>query len=473
MLRSLRRTTRAFTSLVRPDLAAALARQSITSPTSIQREALPLAMGGADVLVNASTGSGKTLIFLLPLLQRLLEQPASSIDLHATAECLVLVPTAELAQQVRDVAAALAPEPVNAARLLIATPELWLGLRRPAPAAVAIDEADAILCAADGVARDAGAILHSLLPVDGAPPPQVLLTTATLRDAHAARLAAAFPAAHSLSHAGALARTLQQTFQYVPRESDKTARLLDLLDAAAAEPWLADAGAATMVFCSGDDEAEAVHARLAAHAAETGAPPPALLSGGASADARAAALRGVAAGDTSLLVCTDLAARGIDLPSVRHVVMYDLPRDATGFIHRAGRTARVGAAGRVSCLVQEHEIDLYRQLYEGEALPGTALGLSSGRQVAPAAARAPPAKNYGWVSRADSAHALAERSMAVDSRRVEGGAAAVPSPIPGGAAMGAEFGWADPHRCIPRVPETEPKRRKPRTAAEIHQGLVD
>ena len=71
---------------------------------------------------------------------------------------------------------------------------------------------------------------------------------------------------------------------------------------------------------------------------------------------------------------------------------------------------------------------------------------------------------------ADSAHALAERSMAVDSRRVEGGAAAVPSPIP---AMGAEFGWADPHRCIPRVPETEPKRRKPRTAAEIHQGLVD
>ena len=66
--------------------------------------------------------------------------------------------------------------------------------------------------------------------------------------------------------------------------------------------------------------------------------------------------------------------------------------------------------------------------------------------------------------------ALAERSMAVDSRRVEGGAAAVPSPIP---AMGAEFGWADPHRCIPRVPETEPKRRKPRTAAEIHQGLVD
>ena len=171
-------------------------------------------------------------------------------------------------------------------------------------------------------------------------------------------------------------------------------------------------------------------------------------------------------------MCTDLAARGIDLPSVRHVVMYDLPRDATGFIHRAGRTARVGAAGRVSCLVQEHEIDLYRQLYEGEALPGTALGLSSGRQVAPAAARAPPAKNYGWVSRADSAHALAERSMAVDSRRVEGGAAAVPSPIPG-AAMGAEFGWADPHRCIPRVPETEPKRRKPRTAAEIHQGLVD
>ena len=92
MLRSLRRTTRAFTSLVRPDLAAALARQSITSPTSIQREALPLAMAGADVLVNASTGSGKTLIFLLPLLQRLLEQPASSIDLHATAECLVLVP---------------------------------------------------------------------------------------------------------------------------------------------------------------------------------------------------------------------------------------------------------------------------------------------------------------------------------------------------------------------------------------------
>ena len=293
--RALRRTTGALTS--RPaDLAAALARQSITAPTSIQREALPLAMAGADVLVNASTGSGKTLIFLLPLLQRLLEQPASSIDLHATAECLVLVPTAELAQQVRDVAAALAPEPVTVARLLIAT----LGaVARPAPrapAAVAIDEADAILCAADGVARDADALLH-LLPVDGAPPPQVLLTTATLRDAHAARLAAAFPAAHSLSHAGALARTLQQTFQYVPRESDKTARLLDLLDAAAAEPWLADAGAATMVFCSGDDEAEAVHARRCARGGDRRAAARAPLR--RRLGRRARALRGVAAGETA------------------------------------------------------------------------------------------------------------------------------------------------------------------------------
>ena len=84
---------------------------------------------------------------------------------------------------------------------------------------------------------------------------------------------------------------------------------------------------------------------------------------------------------TQLLVCTDLAARGLDFPHVRHVVMYDMPKDVTAFIHRAGRTARRGERGLLSCLYTPHDWDLHREVIEGEGAKGelTPLQRSGGR----------------------------------------------------------------------------------------------
>ena len=93
---------------------------------------------------------------------------------------------------------------------------------------------------------------------------------------------------------------------------------------------------------------------------------------------------------TQLLVCTDLAARGLDFPHVRHVVMYDMPKDVTSFIHRAGRTARRGEWGLLSCLYTPHEWELHREIIEGEGRQGelTPLQLSGGRSSEQRAAAA-------------------------------------------------------------------------------------
>ena len=93
---------------------------------------------------------------------------------------------------------------------------------------------------------------------------------------------------------------------------------------------------------------------------------------------------------TQLLVCTDLAARGLDFPHVRHVVMYDMPKDMTSFIHRAGRTARRGEWGLLSCLYTPHERALHREIIVGEGRQGelTPLQLSGGRSSEQRAAAA-------------------------------------------------------------------------------------
>ena len=94
---------------------------------------------------------------------------------------------------------------------------------------------------------------------------------------------------------------------------------------------------------------------------------------------------------TRVLLCTDVAARGLDFPDVRHVIMYDFPKDAPTFIHRAGRTARRGAGGLLTCFVAHADMPLYRQIRQGEAQPGTALQQSAGRHgAAPEPRQSPP-----------------------------------------------------------------------------------
>ena len=202
-----------------------------------------------------------------------------------------------------------------------------------------------------------------------------------------------------------------------------------------------------MIFCTEAPLASHVHELLAERRPTARA---LLLLESAPAPERVAAIDAFRRGDARTLVCTDVASRGLDLNTarheyrpesegrhttaatarqVRHVVMFDVPRDIAAFIHRAGRTARVGRDGLMSCLVQPHEVHLYRELHQGEAVPGTALHRSAGRAgVAPAAQRAKSAEQRGWLSRGDLG--TAERSMAVGSpKRSDDFASAVPDPI--------------------------------------------
>ena len=114
-------------------------------------------------------------------------------------------------------------------------------------------------------------------------------------------------------------------------------------------------------------------------------------------DARADALAVMRAAGPRVLVSTDVAARGLDFPDVCHVIMFDIPKDVAGFIHRAGRTARGGADGLVDVLAREDEVRWYLQLRAGEAMPGTPLHRHGGREgVARAGERAAEPKFYGW-----------------------------------------------------------------------------
>ena len=262
---------------------------------------------------------------------------------------------------------------------------------------------------------------------------QTILTSATVSQEDEAELRALVPRARRLSHVGVLAPTLERRFVAVRsnlthRKDDELLRLLRRTAAAPPRDGDGGAAAATMLFCTGARRArhvvellrhEVPWLRVAAlHGEcvreERDAALAAFHDGDAQACARgsvcvacacacgmcmacaqpsmhnAPAMLTMALRTTQLLVCTDLAARGLDFPHVRHVVMYDMPKDVTSFIHRAGRTARRGERGLLSCLYTPHEWDLHREIIEGEGRQGelTPLQLSGGRSSEQRAAAA-------------------------------------------------------------------------------------
>lgn len=303
MWRRVCRGSAAFSTLVRRELANALRELDVHSPNTVQDEALRLALSGHDLLCVAQTGAGKTLVSLLPILERLASTPQ--------AEALLLAPSSVLAAQHAATAKALAaglptpPAVVEAgadealagttrrARLIVSTPTDFLkhaaslGLTRPS--VVAIDEADALLCGPtpfDRRVSPAGATLlralDSLFAARAtggvaAAPPQWILTTAMLTTQHEAALHDRFspPPAGAPSGApagspagggmhivrqlaeggraaGALVPSLRQRFFYGPA-ARKDALLLRLLAEASEDEHMR--GGAALVFCRGADEA--------------------------------------------------------------------------------------------------------------------------------------------------------------------------------------------------------------------------
>jgi superfamily II DNA/RNA helicase len=343
--------SQSFASLgVSAEVEHALTARGIVEPFRIQTLVVPDALAGRDILGQAPTGSGKTLAFGLPLVERL------SAGERAPA-ALVLVPTRELALQVTQELSLLgAPRGLRAgaayggapvagqakklrgAHAVVATPGRLNDLVRrrlislDAIRILVLDEADRMLDM--GFRPQVEAILR-VLPKRR----QTMLFSATLDGevgalAHAyttnpSRFEAELPSQHSDGE-------VEHRFVAVTA-ADKVERLIKLLDA--------DRGLA-LVFVRTKRGADRLAHKLRGHGVEAAA-----MHGDMTQGARERALQRFRSGRVTTLVATDVAARGLDLEAISHVINYDPPEDSKGYVHRVGRTGRAGRAGQGTTLV--------------------------------------------------------------------------------------------------------------------------
>ena len=329
-----------------PALVQAAAAAGWHTPTPVQAAAIPAVLAGRDLLARAPTGAGKTAAFVLPLLQRLQQVPAGDRRLAV----LVLAPTRELAAQTARVLRTLAPQQravlavgglsINpqllalrgGVPLLVATPGRLLdlvahnALRLDGVQCLVLDEADRLLDL--GFADEVGRVL-ALLPAQR----QTLLFSATLPDTVSALAASALrdPLVVKAAAAGGGGPDITQR-AIVVDSARRTPLLRQLLRSAG---WQR-----VLVFVATQHASERVADKL-----RQGGVPAAALHGDLSSGRRAQVLADFGTGALQVLVATDLAARGIDLPQLGVVLNHDLPRSTVDHVHRIGRAGRAGAAG--------------------------------------------------------------------------------------------------------------------------------
>jgi ATP-dependent RNA helicase DeaD len=346
-------------------LVQALEALGYEEPTPIQREAIPILLSGRDLLGQAATGTGKTAAFALPMLERISNAERPDDD-GRTPRGLVLVPTRELAMQVSEAfhkyghaafGTCVIPvyggqaiqQQLRALRrgvdVIVATPGRALDhIKRGSMdlsdvRVVVLDEADEMLDM--GFADDLEAILGALPEKR-----QTALLSATM-----APKVAAIAARHlsdpvkvtirAQKPASGEAPRVRQTAYVVPRQHKLAAlgRILDMEDPASA-----------IVFCRTRGEVDQLTESLAAHGYRAAA-----LHGGLSQEQRDRVMRRFREGTAELLVATDVAARGLDIESVSHVVNYDVPSSPDAYVHRIGRTGRAGRAGVAITLAEPRE----------------------------------------------------------------------------------------------------------------------
>jgi ATP-dependent RNA helicase RhlE len=347
-----------FTSFhLHPDLLRGLDAMGFTVPTPIQKDAIPPAADGRDVLACAMTGSGKTAAFLLPILQRFIERPKPG------ARALVLAPTRELAAQIEEECRKLArftrirgaaifggvsmlPQEQAFRRgveILVATPGRLLDhLQRPYAKldrieVLVLDEADRMLDM--GFLPDIRRVMRAL----PAGPRQTLLFSATVPPAIAAlaRELLRDPVTIDVERPSAPATGITHAAYPVPGEL-KLPLLLEL----AKQPGVRN----MLVFTRTKHRAN----RLAEGLVRRGIAAD-RIHGNRSQSQRTAALAAFKSGTCRVLVATDIAARGIDVTGLSHVVNFDVPAAPEDYIHRVGRTARAEAVGDALTLVAPQE----------------------------------------------------------------------------------------------------------------------
>ncbi len=353
----------AFSALkLHPTLLRGVEEMGFVRPTPIQLQAIPLALEGRDLLANAVTGSGKTAAFLLPILHRLVDRP------RGTTRALVLAPTRELALQIEEDlrgmarytglksaavygGVGMAPQEEafrKGADVLIATPGRLLDHFQYAYATLAgleflvLDEADRMLDM--GFLPDIRRVLRHIPK-----PKQILFFSATMPPSIEALTGEILraPARVALQRRAAPAEGVTHSVYPVPAGL-RGALLVELLK----RGHMDDA----LVFTRTKHRAD----RLAKLLNRSGVSAE-RIHGNRSQAQRTKALAGFKAGEFRVLVATDIAARGIDVEALGHVVNFDVPTVPEDYIHRVGRTARADATGEAFTLVApEDEADLRR-----------------------------------------------------------------------------------------------------------------
>ncbi len=349
-------------------LLTTLAALGYEEPTPIQREAIPLLLAGRDVLAQAPTGTGKTAAFALPILAAL----ETGRALNGPASALVVVPTRELAMQVAEafqsygktlnlrVVPVYGGQPIHqqlrglsrGVDVVVATPGRAVDhLKRGSLALdkvriVVLDEADEMLDM--GFAEDLDAILAAT-PESR----QTVLFSATISPviAKIARRHLREPARVSV-HAEKSTRdgvALVRQTAYVVRRPDKLAALCRILDVE--DPTSA------LVFARTRGEVDDLAAALSGRGHDAAA-----LHGGLVQEGRDRIMNRFRDGSLDVLVATDVAARGLDIDHVSHVVNYDVPSDPDQYVHRIGRTGRAGREGVAITLVEPREHRLLRNI---------------------------------------------------------------------------------------------------------------
>jgi len=339
-----------------------LAVAQFTTPTPVQEMAIPHALEGKDVLATAQTGTGKTLAFLLPMMEKLIAKHVPGV------RALILVPTRELAMQVRAqydalrhgklprtalVIGGMAERPQleavrKGAGVIVATPgrlEDYLKRRLVDLSKVemlVLDEADRML--------DMG-FLPAIRRIVGVLPKQrqTLCFSATL-EASVAGLVNDYMRSPVRVALGSTTKPVEsvelQAFEVPAAEKSDTLRRL-----------LYDEKGQTLIFARTKRGTE----RLAKNLVRDGFSA-AMIHGDRTQSQRVNALNGFDQGKYKVLVATDVASRGIHVDNVAHVINYDLPDLAEDFIHRVGRTGRAGSKGRASTLVSGAEIGELRAI---------------------------------------------------------------------------------------------------------------
>jgi ATP-dependent RNA helicase RhlB len=348
--------------------------------TPIQAQTLPLGLSGKDVLGQAQTGTGKTAAFLLAVLQRLLTIPASANRRPNQPRALIVAPTRELAIQIHSDALQLAThcqlqirvvyggsgydtqrqELEEGVDVLIGTPGRLIDYFKQhvfdlkEVQAVVLDEADRMFDL--GFIKDIRYLLNRLPPPDKR---LSMLFSATLP------LRVTELAYEHMNNAITVSVETQKVTAdkitevvYGPSNEEKIPLLLGLLKHM--DPTR------TIIFVNTKRAAERVWSYLEGNGFKT-----AMLSGDVPQKKRIRLLNEFQAGELPIMVATDVAARGLHIPAVSHVINYDLPQDAEDYVHRIGRTARAGASGdAISFACEEYAFSLGEiQEYIGYDIP--------------------------------------------------------------------------------------------------------